>query len=180
MKQKRNMICVLLLAAALSTAPLLTACAGENGLKDGYFTAQAADYNYGWKEYVTILVKGGKIISVEYNAENPSGFIKSWDNSYMQTMLHENGTYPNEYTRVYAGQLLEGQQDYGIEAISGASSSASSFEKLAAALLRPPVLFGNETVSLLESAGILWYDNECKRGTTSFRRKRPGRIKQGF
>lgn len=135
MKQKRNMICVLLLAAALSTAPLLTACAGENGLKDGYFTAQAADYNYGWKEYVTILVKGGKIISVEYNAENPSGFIKSWDNSYMQTMLHENGTYPNEYTRVYAGQLLEGQQDYGIEAISGASSSASSFEKLAAAVL---------------------------------------------
>ena len=50
----------------------------------------------------------------------------------------------------------------------------------AAVLLRPPVLFGNETVSLLESAGILWYDNECKRGTTSFRRKRPGRIKQGF
>ena len=44
----------------------------------------------------------GSIVSVEYNAENASGFIKSWDNAYMQTMLHTNGTYPNEYTRYYA------------------------------------------------------------------------------
>ena len=33
------------------------------------------------------MVKGGSIVSVEYNAENPSGFIKSWDNAYMQNML---------------------------------------------------------------------------------------------
>ena len=42
---------------------------------------------------------------MEYNAENASGFIKSWDNAYMQTMLHAQGTYPNEYTRSYANQL---------------------------------------------------------------------------
>ena len=130
-KKMKRMLIILFIFAGL----LFSACGEQAGLQDGYYTAQASEFSHGWKEYITIMVKGGSIVAVEYNAENASGFIKSWDNSYMQTMLHENGTYPNEYTRVYAGQLLEGQQDYGIEAISGASSSASSFEKLAAAVL---------------------------------------------
>ena len=98
-------ICLCLLLAA----PLLTACGNQEELQDGYYTAQMAEFSHGWKEYITILVKGGSIVSVEYNAENASGFIKSWDNTYMQTMLHANGTYPNAYTRYYANQLLEGQ-----------------------------------------------------------------------
>ncbi|MDE7206527.1 MAG: FMN-binding protein [Lachnospiraceae bacterium] len=114
----------------------LTACSEETAdLPAGYYTAQAADFNFGWKEYITIMVKGGSIVSVEYNAENPSGFIKSWDNAYMQTMLHAQGTYPNEYTRYYAGQLLEGQGETPIDAISGASTSWDSFQKLSAAVL---------------------------------------------
>lgn len=114
---------------------LLTACGDQPGLQDGYYTAQAAEFSHGWKEYITILVKGGNIVSVEYNAENASGFIKSWDNAYMQTMLHSNGTYPNEYTRYYANQLLEGQGEGSIDAITGASSSHASFQILAQAVL---------------------------------------------
>ena len=94
-----------------------------------------SEFSHGWKEYITILVKGGSIISVEYNAENASGFIKSWDNTYMQTMLHITGTYPNEYTRYYAGQLLEGQGQGEIDAITGASSSYGTFQQLAQAVL---------------------------------------------
>ena len=119
----------------LLAASLLTACGGRTGLQDGYYTAQAAAFSHGWKEYVTILVKGGSIISVEYNAENASGFIKSWDNAYMQTMLHAQGTYPNEYTRYYANQLLERQGEGGIDVISGATSSHGSFQILAQAVL---------------------------------------------
>ena len=114
---------------------LLTACGNQAGLQDGYCTAQASEFSHGWKEYITILVKGGSIISVEYNAENASGFIKSWDNAYMQTMLHANGTYPNEYTRYYANQLLEGQGEGTIDAITGATSSHGSFQILAQAVL---------------------------------------------
>lgn len=113
----------------------LTACGEETELQDGYYTAQAKDFSHGWKEYITIMVKGGSIVSVEYNAENASGFIKSWDSAYMQTMLHSNGTYPNEYTRYYASQLLEGRRDDDIDAISGASSSYGSFLKLSEAVL---------------------------------------------
>ena len=114
---------------------LLTACGNQARLQDGYYTAQASEFSHGWKEYITILVKGGSIISVEYNAENASGFIKSWDNAYMQTMLHANGTYPNEYTRYYANQLLEGQGEGTIDAITGATSSHGSFQILAQAVL---------------------------------------------
>ena len=56
---------------------LLAACGNQAGLQDGYYTAQASEFSHGWKEYITILVKGGSIVSVEYNAENASGFIKS-------------------------------------------------------------------------------------------------------
>ena len=130
----KKIVTVLLLFALLAVP--LTACGtAQEGLQDGYYTAQAAQFNFGWKEYITIIVKGGSIVSVEYNAENASGFIKSWDNAYMQTMLHTNGTYPNEYTRYYAGQLLEGQGEISIDAITGASSSHSSFLKLAEVVL---------------------------------------------
>ena len=131
LKLRLPLLSVLLIA-------LLTACGSkttENELQDGYYTAQAAEFSHGWKEYVTIIVKGGSIVSVEYNAENASGFIKSWDSNYMQTMLHSNGTYPNEYTRFYAAQLLERQEADRIDALSGATSSYGSFQKLAAAVL---------------------------------------------
>ena len=124
-----------ILVALLLMAPLMTACGNQEGLQDGYYTAQASEFSHGWKEYITILVKGGSIVSVEYNAENASGFIKSWDNTYMQNMLHSNGTYPNEYTRYYANQLLEGQGEGGIDAITGATSSYGSFQILAQAVL---------------------------------------------
>ncbi len=139
--------------APLLLAALLFSGCGEDeaALKDGYYTAQAADFNFGWKEYITIMVKGGSIVSVEYNAENASGFIKSWDNAYMQTMLHSNGTYPNEYTRNYAGQLLEGQGEGEIEAISGASSSHASFQLLVQAVLEQAHK-GDSSIVLVDTA----------------------------
>ncbi len=142
---------ILSLLLALLLAASLTACGGGGTLQDGYYTAQAAEYSHGWKEFITILVKGGSIISVEYNAENASGFIKSWDNAYMQNMLHSNGTYPNEYTRYYAGQLLEDPDIQGIDALSGASSSHGSFQKLAAAVLEQ-ARKGDSSIVLVDTA----------------------------
>lgn len=128
----KRILCSILMVLLLLP---LAACGDKGGLQDGYYTAQADQFSHGWKEYITIMVKGGNIVSVEYNAENASGFIKSWDNAYMQNMLHAQGTYPNEYTRNYAGQLLEGQGEEPIDGLTGATSSHGSFQKLAAAVL---------------------------------------------
>ena len=139
-----------LLLSLLLLVPALTACGG-GGLQDGYYTAQAAEFSHGWKEYITIMVKGGSIVSVEYNAENASGFIKCWGNAYMQNMLHVNGTYPNEYTRYYANQLLEGQGEGSIDALSGASSSHGSFQLLAKAVLEQARL-GDSSIVFVDTA----------------------------
>ena len=53
----------------------------------------------------------------------------------MQNMFHSNGTYPNQYTRYYAGQLLEGKREGEIDALTGATSSYNSFQKLSQAVL---------------------------------------------
>lgn len=107
------------------TAALLpSACTQqEHPLKDAYYNAQLSDYTYGWKEYIIIMVKGGEIVTVEYNAQNESGFIKSWDNTYMQNMLRVEETYPNAYARCYASQLIGATDVVKIDAISGATSA---------------------------------------------------------
>lgn len=123
------------LAILALLAMLFAGCGKTEGLQDGYYTAQASEYSHGWKEYVTIMVKGGSIVSVEYNAENASGFIKSWDNAYMRNMLPVAGTYPNEYTRYYSSQLLDTKGTVQIQALAGATQSYNRFQKLTAAVV---------------------------------------------
>jgi major membrane immunogen (membrane-anchored lipoprotein) len=105
-------------------------------LHDGYYTAEMTDYDdHGWREFVSIHVNNSRIDTVEYNARNASGFIKSWDPEYMRLMNAIDGTYPNEYTRFYATALLASQDPDSIDAISGATNSYHTFILLAEAVL---------------------------------------------
>jgi major membrane immunogen (membrane-anchored lipoprotein) len=118
--------------------PLVNSCSRYDPfLKDGYYTAEALEFdNYGWKEFVTICVCNGKITAVEYDAKNAGGLIKSWDMDYMRVMNATDGTYPNEYTRIYGARLLSRQGIEGIDVLSGATNSYHSFCQLAEAALK--------------------------------------------
>ena len=134
MKEKRNFFFFICLLACI----LVSGCGSRKAKdqrQDGYYTAMMEEYSFGWREYVTICVMDGKIVSVEYNAKNASGFVKSWDNVYMGNMNSVKGTYPNRYTRYYAAQLLEEQGADNIDMLAGASSSGGNFRRLAAAVL---------------------------------------------
>ena len=61
------------------------------------------------------------------------------------------GTYPNEYTRYYGGQLLKGQGEGGIDALTGATSSYGSFQKLAEAVLEQ-ARKGDSSIVLVDTA----------------------------
>jgi major membrane immunogen (membrane-anchored lipoprotein) len=133
----RFLYAFILVAVALLgvAANYLSPDVNEDTLKDGYYTAEQAEYNYGWKEFLTIYVKNGKIITAEYNAKNASGFIKSWDMDYMRRMNEADNNYPNKYTRAYVSELLNRQDVEGIDAMSGATDSFGSFKMLAIAVI---------------------------------------------
>lgn len=132
MKTVRTLLALILMAATFC------ACANTrpSDLKDGYYSAEAATYDeHGWKEFVTIFVSNSRIAAVEYNAQNASGFIKSWDNEYMRVMNQINGTYPNKYARAYAADLLFRQNPSKVDTIAGATHSCISFKLLAEAAI---------------------------------------------
>lgn len=141
----RKKICLGLLLAALC----LGGCSSQSEMKDGFYTAEMSGYSNGWKEYVCIMVKDDKIVYVEFNAKDPSGYIKAWDNSYMTNMLSVTGTYPNEYTRYYASQLIEKQGTSDIDALSGASTSGGNFIRLSEAVIAQAVN-GDTSTALVE------------------------------
>ena len=124
---KKN-ICFILLIAAL----LINGCGSQAKMKDGFYTAEMSDYSHGWKEYICIMVKDGKIVSAEFNAN----------------MYAVAGTYPNEYTRYYTSELLEQQDDSGVDALSGASNSGSNFNKLTAAVIEQAIKGNSDTIQV--------------------------------
>lgn len=127
---------LLLLVITIVLSMMLLSGCGGNTLKDGYYTAQMAEFSNGWQEYLCIQVKHGNIVSAEFNAKNESGFIKAWDNNYMKNMMSVQNTYPNKYTREYVQQLINEQEDIVVDAVSGASTSGSNFTKLVEAVLK--------------------------------------------
>lgn len=128
---------LLFLAIVWILVAFLSACSGNaSDLHTGYYSAEAASFDtHGWKEYITIYVSDNTIVTVEYNARNASGFIKSWDLDYMRTMMAKEGTYPNEFTRGYSVSLLNWQDSESIDAITGATNSYHTFQLLAEAAI---------------------------------------------
>ncbi len=123
---------LILISIMVFSVFLLGGCG--NKMQDGFYTAESAEYSHGWKEYVCIMVKDNEIVSVEYNAKNPSGFIKAWDNEYMRNMNPVSGTYPNEYTRICAKQLID-RQSSDTDVVTGATHSSTGFPLLAQAAI---------------------------------------------
>ena len=136
----KKILCLLLICPLL----LLGGCGST--MKDGFYTAEMSDYSHGWKEYLCIMVKNDKVVYAEFNAKDPSGYIKAWDNAYMQNMLTVAGTYPNEYTRNYVSQLIEFQNPEDVDTLSGASSSGGNFKKLSVAVLNQAKEGNSDTV----------------------------------
>ena len=61
-------------------------------------------------------------------------------------MLPVSGTYPNEYTRYYASELIEQQADIKVDALSGATNSGNNFAKLSAAVIKQATKGDSQTV----------------------------------
>jgi major membrane immunogen (membrane-anchored lipoprotein) len=141
---------ILLSLAAASTVHFQSG--GRKTIRDGYYTAEMEDYYHGWKEFLTIYVNSGKIVTAEYDAKNASGLIKSWDMDYMRRMNKIDGNYPNKYTRSYAAELIARQTTDDIDAMSGATESFHFFKSLADAAIGQ-ALTGDKKVAFVKTPG---------------------------
>lgn len=145
---KRHNFRLICLVLALLSVVVLSACSGKSGaMVNGYYTAEMAEFDaYGWKEFITIYVKDDKIVSVDYEAKNPSGFIKSWDMNYMRVMDDVCDMYPNKYVRIYSDALLSQQEPSKVQAVTGATHSFYTFQALASAALEQALSGDTEIV----------------------------------
>jgi major membrane immunogen (membrane-anchored lipoprotein) len=104
------------------------------GLKNGYYTAEAVEFDaLGWKEYLTIYVFNGRIVSAEYNSRNSRGFLRSWDMADKRRSTLATGTNQSRYSRDYTVALLNRQDPAKITPVPGASRVHRKFQRLAEA-----------------------------------------------
>lgn len=100
-------------------------------MNDSY-TASEPDYNsHVWKAVIEIHYENDLIVKIDYDEFNKDGISKKDDADYQSAMIEESGTYPAEYTRAMEMQLLETQDPYNIDVISGATLSSIKFIDLA-------------------------------------------------
>lgn len=114
--------------------PLVPGC-GQNDsqLHDGYYSAVADSFNnYGWKEFVTLYVYNNRIVTVEFNAYNPSGLILSWDDLTLSTLKNRMRQHPNLVIRKYSQELVNRQYPGNIRKVVADDFFYDSFIALSA------------------------------------------------
>ena len=101
-----------------------------DGYKDGVYkaTQDKAD-QYGWKGFVEIEIKEGKIAKVTFDYDN-NGALKSKDEAYKASMEKVTKTYPEKAFAELQTALVEKQDVAAVEAVAGATTSTNEFTAL--------------------------------------------------
>lgn len=97
-----------------------------SGLKDGIYKGASPADDYGYRHEVTFEMKGGKMVSVDYDEVHADGHAKQNNKEYGEAML-QSGTTPAIAYPSYEKQMLEKQDFSQIDAVSGASYSDFRF-----------------------------------------------------
>jgi len=92
------------------------------GLKDGIYKGASPADDYGYRHEVTFEMKGGQMISIDYDEINAEGHAKQSNREYGDAMK-QSGTTPAIAYPLYEKQMLEKQDFSKIDAVSGASYS---------------------------------------------------------
>ncbi|PKL24706.1 MAG: FMN-binding protein [Spirochaetae bacterium HGW-Spirochaetae-3] len=117
-------------------------------LKDGfYFAEESAFQSSGWKDQVTLEVKGGKIVSVSWNGINNKGLADKKTEAaagrYGMVKASKIGKEWHEQAAIVEKNLVA-TQNTGADAVSGATMGTKGFYDLVkAALASAPVPKGS-------------------------------------
>ncbi|WP_062353681.1 extracellular electron transfer flavoprotein PplA [Bacillus kwashiorkori] len=108
----------------------------QAALKDGeYKLAEKNIGSTGWKTYINMTVKDGKISEVDYNYVNAEGQLKTDDEDYQKTMTEKSGVGPQDFVPALSNDLVEKQSAGDVAVVTGATHSSHSFKMYAAQLI---------------------------------------------
>jgi major membrane immunogen (membrane-anchored lipoprotein) len=105
-------------------------------LKDGVYKLAEKNLSpQGWKTFINLTVKEGKITKVDFNFKNKDGKLKTNDAAYEKAMKAKSGTGPKEYIPALSKALIDKQNAEEVDVVSGATHSSHSFRIYAAQLI---------------------------------------------
>ncbi|MFI3226844.1 MAG: hypothetical protein R3Y09_05445 [Clostridia bacterium] len=103
----------------------------EEMYQDGVYRAEFTEYTDGYKDYVEITIKDGKIEKVEHDGLNEMDELKSIDEDLKTRYLDEYQTYPEEFMPMYSSSLLDYQSLDMMESYNGTETEFANFKRLA-------------------------------------------------
>ncbi|WP_439443480.1 extracellular electron transfer flavoprotein PplA [Listeria aquatica] len=150
------------LTAVVASSMLLVACGNDNSssdkksgsdtkqeqkksadaktdgtMTDGTYKLEEQNYDdKGWKGFMSIKVKDGKITDANYDYKNKDGKLKSEDADYEKAMKAKAGTGPKEYLKELNDSLVKNQAAEAVEVVSGATHSSDTFINYANQLIQ--------------------------------------------
>ena len=131
-----------------------------DGLKDGVYRAEMADFENGWKDYLTAAVYRGEVQILELDSENEAGDRKSTDSGFTDAPAGDPKAYLQRIVDAYYN--ADGDLS-GMVNIAGATVSTNNFKLMLGELLGSNMLTGDtetRTVALLTEEEVTAADEE--------------------
>ncbi|MBC1766187.1 FMN-binding protein [Listeria seeligeri] len=125
----------------------------DGTMTDGTYKLEEKNYDdKGWKAFMSIEVKDGKITKANYDYKNEDGKLKSEDADYEKAMKDKVGTGPQEYLKQLSDSLVKNQSASTVEVVSGATHSSDAFINYANQLIQAAQKADTTTISINNGA----------------------------
>ncbi|MCP4213465.1 MAG: FMN-binding protein [bacterium] len=99
--------------------------------KDGTYKGESIYDDYKYKHVISLKIKGGKILEVNYDEVKKDGNGKRDNKKYCAEMKKGSGASPADVYPVYEKQLVKHQDPGKVDAVSGATYSLYRFKSAA-------------------------------------------------
>lgn len=100
-------------------------------MNDGVYKSEAKDFDKrGWKVFLDLTVKDGKIESANFDYINKEGKLKSEDVEYNKTYRQVSKIDVPELKEIFSEELVETQNPEAIDNVAGATESLVQFKLL--------------------------------------------------
>ena len=149
MKKTLAIVLVAVLALGLvacggTASSTVTSSVATSEFKDGTYTAEASEANYGWTDTLTVTYKDGVVTEAKYDAVDADGALKSEATAESYPM----DPHPTVWIPEINANILKAGNAADIEAVAGATNSSNNAKVLMDAVEEAAKAGNTETVKV--------------------------------